>query len=369
MQDRFVRRIDALRAILEAEGEGAAALLVAGGSNVTYLTGFTGDSSFLLVTPDRAVLVSDGRYTEQIARECPGLETSIRPVGTTQVVGIADAVRMLGAREIAFESAHLTVAQHLELKEKVPGARWRGVVLWVEKLRIVKDEFEIAAIREAIDIAERAYERLRENMSALRAMSEKDVADELEFLLRRSGAIGAAFPPIISAGPNSGLPHARPSPEARLGDFDFTLVDWGAAGKLYKSDLTRMIVTGPMSERFRDVYCAVLDAQIAAIGAIRPGRTSREIDRVARDSLNAAGFGELFTHSLGHGIGLDLHEVPALGREPDFTLQPGMIFTVEPGVYVRGWGGIRIEDMVLVTAGGCEVLTHVGKDLDAIGVT
>lgn len=360
MSDRMARRRDALRKILKDEGQGADAVLIASAANVTYLTGFTGDSSVVFLTQDRTVVVSDGRYAEQLERECADVEHSIRPVGKTLIDGMVEAATMLGARKVAFEAAHFTVHQHLALVERVPNAAWRSMVLWVERLRIVKDALELDAIREAIGFAERAFARVCDSLRTDRSRTEKQVADELEFELRRCGATAAAFPPIVAAGANAALAHARPTATTSLENADLVLIDWGAAGQLYKSDLTRVLRLGP-SDRFDTIYQAVLDAQQRAIEAVRPGRTSREIDTVARTSLEEAGLAKHFTHALGHGIGLELHEIPALGREPDVTLEPGMIFTVEPGVYLPGWGGIRIEDMVLVTEDGAEVLTSVPR--------
>lgn len=364
--DRFHRRIDALRVLLRADGDSAQALLVASTTNITYLTGFSGDSSRLLVTPDRAILISDGRYTEQIERECPGLEVSIRAVGKTLVEGIAEVVTKLAIPKAAFESAHLTVSEHLNLKEKTPGTHWEGATLFVERLRLVKDSIEIEAIREAVRIAESAFGAWLRDLPAALDLTEKALADSLEFALRRAGATRASFPPIIAAGPNAALPHGRPTFDTRLRDHDFTLVDWGACGGLYLSDLTRMVLHDKPRERFESVYQAVLLAQERAIAAVRPGVNSKSIDTVARQTLEELGFGAQFTHSLGHGIGLDVHELPTLGREPAFDLQPGMIFTIEPGVYLPGWGGVRIEDDVLVTDEGAQVLSTLPKSLESV---
>jgi Xaa-Pro aminopeptidase len=190
--------------------------------------------------------------------------------------------------------------------------------------------------------------------------TEKEVANELEYQARQFGAKGCSFPSIVAAGPRAALPHARPT-EAKIGEHDFVLIDWGADGGLYKSDLTRVLVTGKIPPKLERIYRVVLTAQEQAIAAIRPGATAHDVDRVARDIIGKAGFKSNFGHGLGHGIGLDIHEAPRLGANQHLTLEPGMVVTVEPGVYLPGWGGVRIEDDVLVTKDGYEVLTGVSK--------
>src|SRR5262249_28498163 len=194
----------------------------------------------------------------------------------------------------------------------------------------------------------------------------KDLADELENYLRRCGATASSFPPIVAVGVRAALPHARPSPTIRVGDDDFVLIDWGAAGHPYKSDLTRVVVTGKVTPTFETIYRTVLTAQECAIAAIRPGVKAHDVDAEARSIIEEAGFGRFFDHGLGHGLGMDIHEAPRLRKGSQDTLEPGMMVTVEPGVYLPDWGGIRIEDDVLVTHDGCEVLSSVPKSLDSV---
>jgi Xaa-Pro aminopeptidase len=348
------------------KGDGIDALLVASVTNVSYLTGFTGDDSTLLLTRDRAVLVSDGRYTTQIEQECPGLDAHIRPVGQGMVAAIAHVAKSLGVRRLGFEAAVVTVADFEAIREALGGVALVPLSERVEALRAVKDAGEVAAIREAVGFAERAFTMLRAGLRA--GETEKETADALEHYLRRCGATAASFPPIVAVGPRSALPHARPTDEARIGESDFVLVDWGATGRPYKSDLTRVLVTGKVTSKFEKVYRTVLSAQERAIAAIRPGARAGDVDAEARSVIEEAGFGRFFNHGLGHGLGMDIHEAPRLRKDSDVTLQPGMVITVEPGVYLPGWGGIRIEDDVLVTPDGCEVLTHVPKSLDSVRV-
>jgi Xaa-Pro aminopeptidase len=226
---------------------------------------------------------------------------------------------------------------------------------------MVKDRDEIAAIRDAIHQAERGFEVLRATLVG--EMTERQAAFDLEHVMRRFGAKGSSFPIIVAVGDRAALPHGRPT-EARISGADFTLVDWGAtSGQGYKSDLTRVVVTGKISPKLAKIYRVVLTAQRRAIDAIRPRAKCSDVDAIARDIIEKAGFGR-FSHSLGHGIGLDIHEGPRLAPSSTDELKPGMVVTVEPGIYLPGWGGVRIEDDVLVTQDGCEVLTSVPKELE-----
>ena len=344
----------------------ADALLILSETSVRYLTGFRGDSSALILLNDRAILVSDGRYTTQIAEECSGLDVHIRSVGTLLNAAIADVVGKLGIRSLAFESAIMTVADFEELREKLPSLEMTGVKGRVEVLRAVKDEDEIAAIRASIGMAERAFAMLREGLRP--GESEKEVADALEEHLRRAGAESAAFAPIVAVGERSALPHAKPSPDVKLGDGDFVLVDWGANGCSYRSDLTRVLATGKVTSKFETLYQTALAAQERGIAAIRPGAVAQDVDAEARSVIEDAGFGPFFQHGLGHGLGMEIHEAPWFRKGSQTVLKPGMVVTVEPGIYLPGWGGIRIEDDVLVTPDGREVLTQVPRSLESVRV-
>jgi Xaa-Pro aminopeptidase len=362
--DRTPQRRERLRRTLKSDQVDG--LLVVAETNVRYLTGFTGDSSALLLTRDRVLMVSDGRYVTQLEQECGALEVHIRPIGQPLVQGVAEVAGKLGLKRLGFEAAFLSAADYLSLRESLEGAELRAVTDRVEALRAVKDKEEIAAIRAAIGSAERAFAMLCAGLR--REESEKDVADALEAYLRRCGATAASFPPIVAAGVHSALPHARPRSDAAIGAADFVLVDWGAAGRPYKSDLTRVVVTGKVTPKFERIYRTVLAAQQRGIAAIRPGATGRDVDAEARSVIEEAGFGRFFRHGLGHGLGMDIHEAPRLSRNSDARLEPGMVVTVEPGIYLPDWGGIRIEDDVLVTADGCEVLSHLPKALDTVTV-
>ena len=343
------------------------ALLVTNPTNVRYLSGFSGEDAVLLVARDRVLILSDGRFTTQLGLECPEIEARIRPIGELMTETIAKTVAGLGIRRLAFEAPALSVAEFEALRDQLPTVSFRAVIDRVEALREIKDREEVAAIRAAIDQAERAFAMLRNGLR--RDESEKDVADALEGYLRRCGATGASFPPIVAVGRRAALPHARPTADARIGDADFVLIDWGATGGPYQSDLTRVLVTGKVTSKFESIYRIVLEAQERGIAAIRPGVEASVVDAAARSVIEDAGFGRFFSHGLGHGLGMDIHEEPRLRKISDTKLMPGMVVTVEPGIYLPDWGGVRIEDDVLVTPDGCEILSGVPKTLDSVRVS
>jgi Xaa-Pro aminopeptidase len=371
--DYPARRRQQLLQVLATED--VEAFLISNPINVTYLTGFSGESSFLVLGPERILLISDARFTKQIAEECPGLEAHIRPPAQSVHQATAEVLSKLGLRSIAFESSHLTVGEGEVLRELAPAITWKSTRDRVEKLRAVKDETEVAQIREAIAIAERAFVAFR---ALLRPTdSEKTLCDALEYYVRRCGGRCTSFPSIIAAGERAALPHAPPT-ERTVGGAELLLVDWGACGRFYKSDLTRVLVPrknlasapsgGGASNKTKleQIYEVVLRAQSRALQRIRPGVKGHEVDAEARSVIAEAGFGDFFGHGLGHGVGLQIHEAPSLRPNSESVLQAGMVVTVEPGIYLPGWGGVRIEDDVLVTPDGCEVLTSVPRDLRSL---
>jgi Xaa-Pro aminopeptidase len=355
----FTARRKKLRALV-AKAK-ADALLVTNFKNVTYLTGFTGDDSYLLVTLNGETLITDPRYTTQLEEECPGLALEIREPGVTMMQGVVTAVKRAKVERLGIEGASATISFKQSLAKELTGLKIVVTENLVERLRIVKDKDEIDATRLACQQARRAFDAVCAGLTS--DMTELDVAAELEYRARRFGAKALSFPAIVAVGPRAALPHARPT-SRRLSESDFTLIDWGVNSGLYMSDLTRIIVTGKISPKLRKIYGVVLKAQLAAIDAIRPGLTGEQVDRVARKVITRAGYGKAFGHGLGHGTGLEIHESPRLAVGQKIKLRPGMIVTVEPGIYVPGWGGVRIEDDVLVTRSGCEVLSDVPKQLE-----
>jgi Xaa-Pro aminopeptidase len=371
--DYPAQRRERLRRLLPAEGLDA--LMISSPVNVTYLTGFSGDSSVLVLARDRTLLVSDPRYSEQIAEECPGLEAHIRPPAQKLPAAVVEVLGRLGCRSAGFESGAVTVAEFEALRGLAPALDWKGAADRVEGLRMIKDPSEVAQLREAIDLAERAFTVFR---ALLRPDDrERDLCDALDHYARRAGGQGASFPPIVAVGERAALPHAPPT-ERTVASGELLLVDWGVSGRFYKSDLTRVLDTrtnstfsatagGPSGRaKLEEVYAVVLRAQERALQAIRPGVAAQVVDAAARSAIAEAGYGDYFGHGLGHGLGLEVHEAPAVRPHSETVLEPGMVFTVEPGVYLPGWGGVRIEDDVLVTPDGCEVLTHVPRELGAM---
>lgn len=371
--DTYARRRAKLsRRFKELELDG---LLVTDPLNVYYLTGFTGDSSFLLHTARQSILVSDKRFEIQIREECPDLDARIRGPMKTTLQETIDTIKQLHLTSLGVESRTLTLLQFETLREAHPALVWVRTMGLVEELRAIKDPGEIEAIRRSVRIAEKAFTMFR---SMLRPEdTEKELVDAMESYLRRAGGSGSAFPTIVAVGERSALPHAPPS-ETRMDAADFLLLDWGVKGPLYQSDLTRVFPTPApedsarrqqrrkVESKLQKIYTVVLQAQERAIAAIGPGVPVKEVDVAARGYIEAAGYGKNFNHGLGHGIGLQTHELPDIRGSSDHVLKPGMIVTVEPGIYLDGFGGVRIEDDVLVTPDGREVLSSLPKTWDAI---
>jgi Xaa-Pro aminopeptidase len=352
MSNQHADRRDRLTRLLT--NQGLSSLLVTSETNVRYLTGFSGDSTYLLLGEGRPLLISDRRYETQLAEECPGVEAYIRPPEQQLAAATGHILSGLGGTAVGFEASSISFALHAALNQAAPGATLVETSGLVEGLRAVKDETELAEVRRAIAIAIQGITRLREQLRT--GETEKELAWELERVIRREGAVGFAFDPIIAVGDRSALPHYRAG-ERRVGQSPVVLVDWGAetlGG--YRSDLTRTLFTDRASDEMRRVYNVVLEAQRQAISAIRPGVEGAAVDAVARKVISDAGFGDL-SHGLGHGIGLDIHEQPRLGLGFPHVLQAGMVVTVEPGIYIRDRFGVRIEDDVLVTPDGCEILS------------
>ncbi len=337
------------------------AMLVTDQINVSYLSGFSGDSSYLLVQPDRTTIISDGRYETQIAQECPDLVAEIRYSGTRMIDSVKKVIQQTGVKHVAIEAEHLNLSGFRGFATNIDVAEWVETSGVVESLRMIKDESEIQIIRESIRINQQAFRSVVAKLR--RDWTEREIAHELESTMRFLGAEGVSFVPIIGADAAGALPHYTPSAKA-IGNAETLLIDWGAFYQGFASDMTRTLHQEHASDKFRSAYQAVLDSQLAAIDAIGPGVGASEVDAVARGVLEAAGLADAFIHGLGHGIGLQIHEGPRISSISTETLQPGMVVTVEPGVYFAGEFGIRIEDDVLVTPDGCEVLSDLPKGLD-----
>ena len=340
---------------------GLDALLVTDLVNVRYLSGFTGTNGLCIVgAAEERIFLTDFRYVERAAAEVEGFD---RLRGSRDLLGDA-AERLAGC--VGFDDAHLSVRAHRKLSELVAE---RGVGLvpaggLVEELRAVKEPAELEAMRAAAALADGAYEYLAER--GLVGRAEREVALDLERELRERGAEGPAFPTIVAAGANGALPHAEPGRETIPANV-LVVVDMGAMVDGYCSDCTRTFATGPLDDASTEVYELVLRAQQAALGAVRAGVDARGVDAVARELIAEAGHGERFGHGLGHGVGLEVHESPTLSPRAEGELAAGNTVTVEPGVYLPGEFGVRIEDLVVVTDGGCEVLSGFPKTLATVG--
>ncbi len=340
------------------------AILVTAETNVTWLTGFTGDSTWLLLTRTNGILLSDTRYTTQIANECSGqaLDVQIRDAGSTMLKTVEKVLKKAKVKNLGFESDSVSHAQWSGISNAAENTELVSTTGVVENLRAIKDKQEIADIRLAVKLAERGMATLKAGLTA--EMTEVQVAHDLEHAMRSFGATRAGFDPIVAVGPNAALPHAHPGSRT-IGESPVLLVDWGAetvSGN--RSDLTRVLFTGTVSPKVEAVYGVVLKAQLAAIEAIRPGVACKDVDAVARGIIAKAGYDKYFGHGLGHGFGLQIHEQPRLSPISKQVLEPGMVVTVEPGIYLPGRFGIRIEDDILVTKDGFEVLSSLPKQFE-----
>lgn len=341
---------------------GLDALLVTSMDNVRYLTGFTGSTGALVVSIDGDdLLVTDGRYDRQTKEEVTeGVDVEIATDPPLQVLRVRLGER--GAGRVACEGEHLSVAAWGAWEEGA-GSPLEPVSGWIEALRAVKSPAEIDAIRRAARVADETFEEI---VSWLRpGVTEREAAARIDLILAERGAEGRAFETIAAFGERSALPHARPGArELRAGDV--ALLDFGAVVEGYRSDLTRTVACGGVGESMMEVHAVVLRAQTAALEGLRTGMSGREADALARDVIEAAGYGDGFSHSLGHGIGLAVHEEPRLSRKNETDLQAGMTVTVEPGVYVPGIGGVRIEDDVLLTGEGAVRLTSAPREMKVL---
>jgi Xaa-Pro aminopeptidase len=338
------------------------AILVTDPVNVSYLTGFAGDSSYLFVSYQGALLLSDSRFTEQIQEECPGLPCDLRKSGELHPAAVSRIVKEAKYAKLGFEAAATSVANLESWRSATRNAEFVPTNGAVEKLRAIKDPDEIAAIKDALKIADKALGVLRGRLGA--DPTERELANLLDASMRNAGAICASFPPIVAVGERAAMAHAIPG-DRRVTEDPLLLVDWGARGRFYNSDCTRMLFHGKPSAKFAKAFEVVLKANQKAVKGIRPGAKAADVDALARNHITEAGYGKRFGHGLGHGLGMQVHEAPFFRPGSEQVLEPGMVVTVEPGIYLPGWGGIRIEDVVRVTDEGCETLTALPRDLDS----
>jgi Xaa-Pro aminopeptidase len=325
--------------------------------NVRYLSGFTGSNAALLVTADRTILFTDPRYQIQASAESDCEVKIVKGPLTKELLKWAKRWRV---KFLAFEQNRISYEAFQELKNGAEGIRLKPLSGIVEKLRLVKSASEIAAIRHSVELNSAALEQALRHFR--HSMTELDLAAEIGYRMRRLGADREAFETIVASGERTALPHAHPTSHSIEPD-QLLLIDMGATVAGYASDMTRTHAVGNPTAKTRRMYRAVLESQLAAMDAVKPGVSCTIVDRTARNVLRAHGLDKLFIHSTGHGLGLEIHEAPRLGRKERTKLEPGMAITIEPGVYAQGVAGVRIEDTVVVTSRGCEVLTPTGKEL------
>lgn len=349
--------------------KGVSFLFVTNMTNIRYLCGFTGSNGSMLLATDGAHFFSDGRYKTQAGEQVEGADVSI--YGTPD--DFRDGIhKPLGTdrSKVAFEASHVSVLKSPQSGDGRPSLEeiegyFEGHELvptqgWVEEIRRVKDEDELRLIKAAAELADAGFAHIVERIEV--GKTERELALELEFFMRKSGADGVSFELIVAAGERSALPHARPT-DKLVEKGRYLLFDLGCKVDGYCSDLTRTVIVGPADDRHREIYDLVLKAEEASLAAVRSGVTGVDLDRIARDIITDGGYGDAFSHGLGHGVGLDVHEEPRLSRISKDTLQAGNVVTVEPGVYLAGWGGVRIEDLVFVRAQNAEVLSAAPKEL------
>lgn len=352
-----MNRAGALKASLGARGvEG---LLISDLKNVRYLTGFTGSSAFVIITPHQRVFFTDFRYEEQAAQEVAGYEIVIEKKDRPKV--IAEFVRSAGIRTLGFETT-ASYGFYRSLLRR--GFRLKAVSNAVEDLRKIKDEDEVHMIRKAISRAERAFTDTKPHIRP--GVSEKKLAGMMEESLKKYGCRSLPFDIIVASGPNSALPHAHPT-ERRIRPGDLVVIDWGGEAEGYCSDMTRtLLINGRSLSLKKEIYGIVLKANRAAVKAASGGVHTRAVDKAARDVVSAAGYGGQFGHGTGHGVGLEVHEQPRVSRLGREYVKAGMVFTIEPGIYLPGTGGVRIEDMVLAGKESCRELTTLPRALDIV---
>jgi Xaa-Pro aminopeptidase/Xaa-Pro dipeptidase len=338
-------------------GAGVEALYITNPENRFYLSGFTGTAGSLLLSLNNNYLFTDFRYAEQAAQECPDYQVIVTSGECSEV--LREYLTGEGITLLGLEGDYLTYNQFQILKERLDGVELKTVDGMVEELRARKDKGEIALIEEAVRLADEAFQEVLPHIRP--GVCEREVALQLEYSMRRMGAEGAAFKTIVASGYRAALPHGVASSRI-MAPGDLVILDFGAVYSGYHSDMTRTVVLGKPDKKQEEIYQLVLAAQVSAIEFLRAGVKAQDVDAAARSIIEQAGYGNQFGHSTGHGVGLSIHEKPRLSVKDQTVLEEGMVVTIEPGVYLPGWGGVRIEDTVVVQNGGCRVLTRTPKE-------
>jgi len=333
-------------------------LVVTKQQNWHYLSGFTGTNAVLIFTLSDNYFITDFRYLEQAQLETEGFHI-IKP-RTLVEDAMVDLVTSLGLTRVGFEGDNLTYSQYADYNKKTSGVEWVSFTQAVEKIRQVKDDHEIAALRKAASITDMAFDYILNFIKP--GVKESEIALEIEYYMKKKGAEKSAFDIIVASGPRAALPHGVAT-DKELSAGELVILDFGAVFAGYHADMTRTVVLGEPDADQKKIYDIVLNAQKRAIEAVKTGIRCSQVDLVARDFITVNGYGANFGHGLGHSVGLEIHEKPAFAPRDDTVLQPGMAMTVEPGIYLSNWGGVRIEDLVLVTGSSCEILSRSSKEL------
>lgn len=337
------------------------AIFIESQTNRRYLSGFTGTAGALFITKEHAYLITDFRYIEQAAAECPAFEIIRHEKGV-----IAETARLAdyhSLKTIGFEEEYVTYQQYTQMKKQITAGLIPTSSI-VEQVRLYKTSEEIEVLKEAASIADRAFDHITTFIKP--GMQEIEVSNELEFFMRKEGAVSSSFDIIVASGWRSALPHGVASSKV-IESGELVTLDYGAYYKGYCSDITRTIAVGEPTSELKKIYQTVLEAQLLAVEQIKPGMTGIEADQIARNHIEQAGYGKYFGHGLGHGLGMEVHEGPRLSPKGRQVLEPGMVVTVEPGIYVPKAGGTRIEDDIVIIKDGNEVLTYAPKELVIVG--
>jgi Xaa-Pro aminopeptidase len=348
-------RIQKVRKVLIQEAQES--ILVTDLSNIFYLSGFRGSDGALLITPTTSVLLVDGRYGTQAKEQAAQCQVVVYP---DKISGVVTALSDLGVRKLAYESGAITCELFSRLSQKTSGVEWKTVGDWFQSLRSVKEPEELKVLREANAIADASVREILEWVKP--GTQEQEVANELEYRMKKKGAERASFAILVAGGERAALPHARPT-DRKLKSGEMFFLDFGCTFKGYQTDQTLTIALGEPSAEMKEIYSIVKEAHDRAMDQVKAGAMTQEIDRVAREFIASKNYKEAFNHGLGHGVGIEVHEYPNLSWRSNAKLEAGMLITIEPGIYLPGIGGVRIEDTIAVTETGYEVLTGVDKEL------
>ncbi len=347
-------RINQIRNLLQDKGLDA--ILLYKPENRRYVSNFTGSTGYVLITKELAQFITDFRYTQQAEAQCKGFEV----VEMSKLKPVTDVIKNYSIKKLGIEEDYVAFGQYLEFKEKLENVEFVPLEGTITKLRSIKSQEEINLISKAAEIADEAFQHILQYIKP--GLKEREVALELEVFMKKRGASNLSFDSIVASGNRSSLPHGVASDKI-IEKGDLVTLDFGCVYQGYCSDMTRSFVMGEATERQKEIYYTVLEAQEKSLQSVRPGIKGVELDKIARDIISDKGFGEYFGHGLGHGVGLEVHELPHVNGLGDVPMEPGMIITIEPGVYIPDYGGVRIEDLVVVTENGYEVLSKSTKEL------